>query len=181
MPLPELSPVLSEAEIKNRVSVLARQISADYQDEPLVLIGVLKGAFIFMADLVRRLTIPVEIDFIKASSYGTSDTSSGKVRLSESPGTELEDRHVLIVEDILDTGQTIERLTASIARYRPRSIRVCACIDKKERRKTDFEADYICFSVDKGFLVGYGLDYAEQYRYLPAIFALKNSTSEEAK
>ncbi|MFW6081473.1 MAG: hypoxanthine phosphoribosyltransferase [Desulfosalsimonas sp.] len=181
MPVSELSPVLSEEEIRKRVAALARQISADYREKPLVLIGVLKGAFVFMADLMRQMTTPVEIDFIRASSYGHCSSSSGEVRMNDDLQTELKGRHVLIVEDILDTGLTIERLISCIAAHEPLSVRVCACVDKKERRQKDFEADYVCFSLESGFLVGYGLDYAEKYRYLPAIYALKNSTSEEAK
>ncbi len=181
MPVSELSPVLSEEEIRKRVAALAQQISADYSGEPLVLIGVLKGAFVFMADLVRQMSVPVEIDFIRASSYGHCSSSSGDVRLTEELRTELKGRHVLIVEDILDTGLTIDRLVSCISAHEPLSVRVCACVDKKERRQKDFEADYVCFSVKRGFLVGYGLDYAEKYRYLPAIYALTNSISEEAK
>ncbi len=177
----ELSPVLSEEEIRKRVAELAQQISADYKDEPLVLIGVLKGAFVFMADLARQMTIPVEVDFIRASSYGKSDTSSGEICVSDDQPADLEDKHVLIVEDILDTGLTIERLIARLKALNPRSVRVCVCVNKTERRQNDFDADYICFSVEKGFLVGYGLDYAEKYRYLPAIYALNNPISEEAK
>ncbi|MCF8025137.1 MAG: hypoxanthine phosphoribosyltransferase [Desulfobacteraceae bacterium] len=177
----EFSPVLSEEEIRKRVVDLATQISLDYRDEPLVVIGVLKGAFIFMADLVRQMNIPVEIDFIRASSYGQSDTSSGEVLLADELHTEIAGKHVLIVEDILDTGRTIERLISCIEARGTKSVRVCACVDKKERRETNFNADYICFSVEKGFLVGYGLDYAEKYRYLPAIYALTNSTIEESK
>lgn len=181
MSVPELRPVLSEAEIQKRVSDLAHQISADYRDEPLVLIGVLKGAFVFMADLVRRLEMPVEIEFIRASSYGSQDTSSGEVRLLHELGTDIRDKHALIVEDILDTGLTVEKLVSCLAAYHPRSIRVCACIDKTERRKSELRADYAGFLIEQGFLVGYGLDYAEKYRYLPAIYAIKNSTSEESK
>ncbi|MCF8111430.1 MAG: hypoxanthine phosphoribosyltransferase [Desulfobacteraceae bacterium] len=177
----ELTPVLSEEEIRKRVTDLAQRISADYRDESLVMIGVLKGAFVFLADLVRQMTIPVEVDFIRASSYGKADTSSGKVSFSDDTGTDLEGKHVLLVEDILDTGRTIERLIKRFKAYNPRSVGVCVCVDKPERRENDFKADYVCFLVEKGFLVGYGLDYAEKYRHLPAIYALKNSTSEEAK
>lgn len=177
----ELSPVLSEEEIRKRVADLAKRISADYRDEPLVMIGVLKGAFVFLADLARQMSIPVEIDFIRASSYGEGDTSSGEVSLADDLGTDLEGKHVLVVEDILDTGRTIERLINRFKTLKPRSVRVCVCVDKLERREIDFNADYVCFSVEEGFLVGYGLDYAEKYRHLPAIYTLKNLTSEEAK
>lgn len=177
----ELSPVLSQEEIRKRVADLATQISSDYSNETLIVIGVLKGAFIFLADLVRMMDIPVEIDFIRASSYGHGDTSSGEVMLADELHTEVAGKHILIVEDIIDTGHTIEELISCLKARSPKSVRVCACVDKTQRRETDFKADYICFSVEKGFLVGYGLDYAEKYRYLPAIYSLTNSTSEEAK
>ncbi len=177
--MPELLPILSQEEIREKVARLAQQISDDYKESQLVLIGVLKGAFVFMADLVRNLNIPVEIDFICASSYANSDKSSGDVKILSQLRTDIKDKHVLIVEDILDTGQTIKRLISSFASRQPKSIRVCACIDKMERRQTDSRADYSCHCVSHGFLVGYGLDYAEQYRQLPAIYHLQFSASEE--
>lgn len=177
--MPELLPVLSEEEIQRKVADLARQISADYKDSKPVLIGVLKGAFVFMADLVRRLTIPVEIDFIRASSYGKGETSSGEVRLCDELSTNLEGKDVLIVEDILDTGLTVEKLLSCLSAYQPKSIRVCVCIDKLERRQSATAPDYVCHTVNSGFLVGYGLDYAEKYRHLPAIYHLQFSQRGE--
>lgn len=179
--MPELLPVLSKEEIQEKVARLGQQISADYKDEQLVLIGVLKGAFVFMADLVRSISVPLEIDFITASSYGHCDHSSGDVQVEDDLRIDIRDKHVLIVEDILDTGLTIQRLIACLACHQPRSIRVCACIDKTERRQTDLRPDYWCHRAEEGFLVGYGLDYAEQYRQLPAIYHLQFSASEGKK
>ncbi len=170
--MPELVPLLTENEIKEKVALLSRQISVDYQQRNLVIIGVLKGAFIFMGDLVRRMTIPVEIDFIQLSSYGKGDTSSGTVTLRSDISCDIRDKDILIVEDIVDTGLTVNQLINHLKTYGPRSVRVCTFIDKRERRKTECPVDYIGHSVDCGFLVGYGLDYAEQYRNLPAIYHL---------
>ena len=177
--MPELVPLLTENEIRERVADLAQQISSDYANKKLVMIGVLKGAFIFLADLVRRLKIPVEIDFVRASSYGSSDTSCGEVKLHGGITAEIRDKDVIIVEDILDTGLTVQNLIPALKRLGPKSVKVCACIDKYERRRADCHADYVCHSVESGFLVGYGLDYAEQYRNLPAIYDLKLNSARE--
>jgi hypoxanthine phosphoribosyltransferase len=176
--MPELLPILSQEEIREKVARLAQQISEDYKESQLVLIGVLKGAFVFMADLVRNMDIPVEMDFIRASSYGSSDKSSGDVKLLDDLHTDIRNKDVLIVEDIVDTGQTVEKLISSIKSGAPKSIRVCAFIDKTERRLNNSRADYFCHCVNKGFLVGYGLDYAERYRQLPALYNLQFSASE---
>lgn len=170
--MPELIPVLSEKEIHDKVGMVARKVSADYRDGKLVLIGVLKGAFVFLSDLARQLSIPVEIDFIRYASYGSNDCSSGEVRLLSDIRTDIRDKDVLIVEDIIDSGLTMAALVSHIESFHPRSIRICAFIDKSERRKIDCQADYVCHSVENGFLVGYGLDYAEQYRNLPALYHL---------
>ncbi len=176
--MPEFIPVLTEKDIQEKLSVLAERISTDYQNKSLVLIGVLKGAFVFMADLMRKLTIPVSIDFIWLSSYGDGDVSSGKVTRISDITTDIRGKDVLIVEDIVDTGLTMRALFSCISAYAPRSIKVCAFIDKFGRRQTEFHSDYTCHSVKDGFLVGYGLDYAEQYRHLPAIYELKISNGE---
>lgn len=170
---PELLPVLSAEEIQRKVAHLARRISADYQMENLLLLGVLKGAFVFLSDLIRQLTIPVEIDFIQLSSYGDSHASCGEVSFQSSISADLQGRSLLIVEDIIDTGLTMTQLVKHLQGCNPENIRVCTLIDKFERREIAFEADYVCHAVKSGFLVGYGLDYAEQYRYLPAIYELK--------
>ena len=170
---PELMPVLSKEEIHQKVVSVACRISADYQNEHLLLIAILKGAFVFLSDLARELTIPVEIDFIQLSSYGCNDTSCGEIAFRSDISSDIKGKNVLIVEDIIDTGLTLSRLVKHLDALGPKSIKVCALIDKYERRKIEFEADYVCHMVKSGFLVGYGLDYAEQYRNLPAIYDLK--------
>jgi hypoxanthine phosphoribosyltransferase len=170
--MPELTIVLTKEEIDRRVAVMAQRISEAYKDRHLLLIGVLKGAFIFLGDLARRLTIPVEIDFIQFSSYGKSDASSGDIRLRSDVSSELKGKDILVVEDIVDTGLTMKKLIPHLEAFSPKSVKVCAFIDKRERRKVDYEADYVCHAVKGGFLVGYGLDYAEKYRNLPALYHL---------
>lgn len=164
--------MLTERDIEEKVGRVAQKISSDYKNKPLVLIGVLKGAFIFLADLSKKLSIPVEIDFVRYASYGKGDTSSGRLMLKSDIGIDIADRHVLIVEDIIDSGQTMSALKEHLQSHGPQSIRICTFIDKKERRKIDCDPDYVCHSVENGFLVGYGLDYAEQYRNLPALYSL---------
>lgn len=169
----DLVPVLTEDQIRDKVALLARKISSDYQNENLVLIGVLKGAVVFLSDLMRQLTIPVEIDFVELSSYGNGDTSSGRPMIRKNFSIDLREKHVLVVEDIIDTGLTMAGLVDHLKSYGPKSVRICVMIDKLERRETDISADYVCHTVNGGFLVGYGLDYAEKYRNLPAICHLK--------
>lgn len=169
----ELIPVLKQDDIQKRISVIARRISADYKDRELVLIGVLKGAFIFLSDLIRQLTIPVQIDFISAHSYGASTFSSGNICLTKGLDIEVANKDVLIVEDIVDTGLTLSRLVDYIKSLGPASVKVCALINKLERRESELKIDYVCHVVKKGFLVGYGLDYAENYRNLPEVYCLK--------
>lgn len=174
-----LTPVLTREKIADIIASLARTISSDYQGRPVVLIGVLKGAFIFLSDLVRQLTIPVEIDFVGASSYANRSSSSGQVLLTKPVGIDIKGKHVLIVEDIIDTGLTLVSLIDYLKEMKPAGIKVCAFIDKQERRKVSLQADYVGFVVDKGFLVGYGLDYAEKYRHLSGIFEVEPTASED--
>ncbi|MDX9787223.1 MAG: hypoxanthine phosphoribosyltransferase [Desulfobacterales bacterium] len=177
--LTNLTPVLTKEKIAHIVAELARDISNDYQGRQLVLIGVLKGAFIFLSDLVRHLTIPVEIDFVRASSYAEQSCSSGQVMLTKPVEIDIEGKNVLIVEDIIDTGLTIVSLIEYLKALKPAGIKVCVFIDKHERRKVLFDADYVGYSTDRGFLVGYGLDYAEKYRHLPGIFEVEPTASED--
>ena len=165
------TPVLiGEADIQDRVLELAEQISADYADcEQLVLVGVLKGSFIFLADLSRRLTIPRVIEFIAVSSYGSGSQSSGAVRLVMDVRGNIEDRHVLIVEDIVDTGHTLNYLIGMLKSHNPASVKTCALVRKAERAEVDVDVDYLGFDIPDKWVVGYGLDYAEQYRTLPYI------------
>ena len=163
---PEL---ISEANIQKRVTELAEQISADYADNgDVVLIGVLKGAFIFLADLSRQLTIPRTIEFIAVSSYGAG-SDSGAVRLVMDVRGNIEGRHVLIVEDIVDTGHTLSYLIGMLKSHGPASIRTCALLHKVERAEVDVEIDYVGFGIGDEWVVGYGLDYAEKNRTLPYI------------
>ncbi len=163
--------VLSKQAIQDRVSELGLDITRDYQNKELVVIGVLKGAFIFMADLTRAIDLPVSTDFIQVSSYGGS-SSSGKITLVSSPSQSIEDRHVLLVEDIIDTGLTMQWLAQHFSDQGAASVKICSLIDKSERREHEVKIDYSGFSISEGFLIGYGLDYDERYRNLSAIYHL---------
>jgi hypoxanthine phosphoribosyltransferase len=162
--------LISEAEIQRRVGELAAQISADYSHrEPLVLVGVLKGSFIFLADLSRRLSIPRTIEFIAVSSYENGSVQSGAVRLVMDVRGNIEGKHVLIVEDIVDTGHTLHYLIGIVDSHRPASVRTCTLLHKAERSEVEVELDYVGFNIPDEWVVGYGLDYAEQNRTLPYI------------
>ena len=162
--------MISEQAIEERVTELAAQISADYSDKgDVVLVGVLKGAFIFLADLSRRLTIPRTIEFIAVSSYETGSISSGAVRLVMDVRGNIEDRHVLIVEDIVDTGHTLKYLIGILRSHRPASIKTAALLHKPARAEVDVPIDYVGFGIGDEWVVGYGLDYAEHERTLPYI------------
>jgi hypoxanthine phosphoribosyltransferase len=171
--MPELIPILSKTAIDARVEEIAHRISEDYRDRDLILIGILKGAFIFLSDLIRHLTIPVKVDFMSVSSYGNGMSSTGQIRLHKDVELDLKNRDVLIVEDIVDTGVTLAYLVDYLKSSGAASVRICALIDKRERRQAAVAVDYAGHVVDKGFLVGYGLDYAEFYRNLPEIYHLK--------
>jgi len=164
--------VLSQQQIQDRVKALAAQISRDYAGQDLVVVGVLKGVFIFLADLVRALDRPVQVDFVRLSSYGKSSASSGEVHIGQDVHLPLEGRHVLVVEDIVDAGLTLDFLLHHLAKHQPASVKICCLIDKKERRVVEVPVEYVGFTIDKGFLVGYGLDYAEDYRTYPEVYEL---------
>ncbi len=159
--------------IQKRVKELADQISGDYTGRELIVIGILKGAFIFMADLVRALNIPCRIDFVRVASYGAGSESSGKAVMTKDIETSINGRDILIVEDIIDTGLTLKYLVEWLEERNPHSLKVCALLDKRKKRKVSFEADYVGFTVDDRFLVGYGLDFSERYRFLPEIYVIK--------
>jgi hypoxanthine phosphoribosyltransferase len=165
--------LIAEDRISARVSEFAERISSDYagKDE-LVLVGVLKGAFILLADLSRRLTIPHRVEFIALSSYGKSSVSTGAVRLIMDLRGDIEDKHVLIVEDIVDTGHTLHYLVSLLKTRRPASLRTCALVRKSERAKVEVNIDYLGFDIPDKWVVGYGLDYAERWRTLPYIGVL---------
>lgn len=165
--------VLSREEITRRTVELGAAITRDYADCRLVVIGILKGAFIFTADLVRAIDLPLEIDFIRVASYGDQTCSSGKLKLTKDVELSLAGKDLLLVEDIVDTGRTVNCLKDLLMRHQPRSLRICVLIDKEERQEVAVALDYVGFTVAKGFLVGYGLDYAEQHRHYPAVYHLK--------
>ena len=163
----------SREEIKNKVMAMGKQISEDYAGRELLVVGILKGAFIFMADLVREITVPLEIDFMDVSSYGLSTSSSGEVRIIKDLEYSVQDKDVLIIEDIVDTGLTLKHITEILKTRSPRSIKISCLLDKPSRRKTDIVADYVGYSIPDRFVVGYGLDYAEQYRNYPEVCIIK--------
>ena len=168
--------LISEEDIQSRVSELADQISADYDDgNEVVMVGVLKGSFIFLADLSRRLSIPRTIEFIAVSSYGDGSVSSGAVRLVMDVRGNIEGKHVLIVEDIVDTGHTLKYLIGMMKSHRPASIRTAALVRKPESAEVDVTIDYLGFDIGSEWVVGYGLDFAEQNRTLPYIGVIKPS------
>lgn len=166
--------ILSELKIKEKVRELGSRITEDYSDKNPVLIGILKGSFIFLSDLIRSIDLPISIDFIAVSSYGSEMESSGIVRFLYDLKTSIEDRDVLLVEDIVDTGLTLEYLIENFITRHPKSIKICSLLDKKGARKPGItlNIDYSGFEVPNRFLVGYGLDYDEKYRNLPFIAAI---------
>ena len=168
------SVLLSEAQIQDRIAEMGRQISSDYAGGALTIVGILKGSFIFVADLIRRIapSIPVEVDFISVASYGRSTTSSGTVRLVKDIEVEIEGKDVLIVEDIVDSGRTLTYVTPLLAGRGARSVRIAALLEKPENRGYSGELHYVGFQIPNAFVVGYGLDYAERYRNLPDIRVL---------
>ena len=160
------------AAIQKRVQELGGQISGDYAGRELVVIGILKGAFIFMADLIREISIPCKIDFVGVASYGASSEGSGKVVMTKDIETSIKGRDILIVEDIVDTGLTLQYLVDWLKERNPNSLKICVFLDKRKRRKVSFEADYVGFTIDDGFVVGYGLDFNEQYRFFPDVYVI---------
>ena len=164
---------ISKQEIRQQVKKIAKDITNDYKDREPVLIGVLNGVFIFFSDLVREIAIPLEIDFVRLASYGSSDVSSGKITLTKDIELSVEGKPVIIVEDIIDTGSTLSFLVEHIKEREPESIKICALINKFERREKEIEIDYWGFEINEGFMVGYGLDYNEKFRYLPYILGLE--------
>jgi len=165
--------LISKRKIQTKVKDLARQISSDYAGKEPILIGILNGVVFFFADLVMALTIPSRIDFIRASSYGSSKDSSGAIKLVKDVEIPVRGQDVIVVEDIVDTGLTLSYLVKDLKRRKPASVKICALIDKAERREKEVAIDYCGFRVQEGFLVGYGLDYAEQFRYLPDICVIE--------
>lgn len=165
--------LLEEEVIRKRVEELGRQITQDYQGKDLVLVGILKGAVVFFADLIRHVELPMSMDFMAISSYGNATKSAGVVRILKDLDKDIVGKHIIIVEDIVDSGLTLSFLKENLLSRGAASLRICALLDKPERRKVDIRADYQGFSIPDAFVVGYGLDYAEYYRNLPYIGVLK--------
>ena len=165
--------LLTEAKIKARVEELAAEIARDYEGKDLLMVGVLNGAVIFYMDIMRELDIPLEVNFIRVASYGNGAVSSGTVRILYDLEADVTGKHVLIVEDIIDSGRTLKRLVKLLRERGAADVRCCVLLDKKERREVEMEADYVGFEVPDKFLVGYGLDYAGKYRNLKFIGTLK--------
>jgi hypoxanthine phosphoribosyltransferase len=167
---PELTILFTKDEIAAAVSRLAAEISRDYRDKHPLLIAVLKGSFVFLADLVRQLDFPLEIEFVRLSSYGKGTESSGRVRMAPGAAPQIEGRHVLVIEDIIDTGLTAAFLLDHLRRKKPASLKLCSLTDKEARRRVMVNIDYKGLAVPDKFIVGYGIDCDERYRHLPDIY-----------
>jgi hypoxanthine phosphoribosyltransferase len=173
------SVLIDEESLRNRIVDLGEEISKDYAGRDLLLVGVLKGAVFFMADLMRHLDVPCEIDFMAISSYGTATDSSGVVRILKDLDINIEARHVLIVEDIIDSGLTLSYLMRNLEARAPASLEVCALMTKPERRQIDVPVRYVGFEIPNAFVIGYGLDFAERYRNLPYVAVLADELMPE--
>jgi len=166
----QLNPLFSQEEIASIVKGLADQISKDYEGKELVLVCILKGAFMFLSDLARQIQISLQIDFVRLASYGSGMRTSGKVEITKDIEISIEGKDVLIIEDIIDSGQTLQFLKNRLAFLNPHSVKVCALLDKKARREVNVEAEYVGKEIDNLFVVGYGIDFNEIYRNLPEIY-----------
>lgn len=175
----EVDILYSREQISAKVKELGLRISQDYKGKDLLVIGVLKGAFVFMADLIREIDLPLELDFISVSSYGASTMSSGEVRIVKDLDYPLEGKDVLLVEDIIDTGLTLNYIREIFKKRNPRSVKICCLLDKPSRRESPVRAEYVGFSIEDHFVVGYGLDYAGKYRNYPAVCILKPAVYEK--
>jgi hypoxanthine phosphoribosyltransferase len=167
--------LFSRERIAKEIKRLGREISQDYGDQEIMLVGVLKGSFLFIADLIRELETPAVVDFVRLASYGSGTQTSGIIEFRKELEMPIRDRHVIIVEDIVDSGYTLECLFNKLLLQEPRSLKICTLIDKRARREVDIEADYIGISMDDGFIIGYGLDHNEKYRDLPDIYLVEES------
>lgn len=172
-------PIVTQEQMRSRIRELGRQISADYAGKDLVLVGVLKGAYAFFADLARAIRIPVRVDFLIVTSYGTRAKTSGKVKLVTELTERIKGKDVLLVEDIVDSGLTVQYLTKALAKQKPSSIKVCTLLSKPERRVVNVQVDYVGFRVQNEYVVGYGLDYQQKYRNLPYLAVLDQLSGHE--
>lgn len=174
-----LKVLVSEGDIKVKVAELGKKISEDYKNKNLLMISVLKGSVVFMADLMRSIDIPLRIDFMSVSSYGAGVKTTGVVKIIKDLDIDISGYDLLIVEDILDSGLTLQYITEILEQRNPRSIKLCTLLDKPERRKVDLSPDYKCFTIPDEFVIGYGLDYDEKYRNLPFIGVLNPKVYEK--
>lgn len=172
-------PMISQQEISRRIKDLGRRISEDYQDRDVVMIGVLKGAFAFFADLVRAIHVPIELDFLVVSSYESSAKSTGRVKVISDLTVDIKGQDVIVVEDIVDSGLTLSFLKKKLLMRHPNSLRVCALLDKPERRTINVPIEYVGFTIPNKYVVGYGLDYQNRYRNLPYIAVLDQVGEQE--
>jgi hypoxanthine phosphoribosyltransferase len=170
----KLSVLFTKDEIAATVKRLASEISRDYRGENPILIGILKGSFMFLADLIRQLNFPLEVDFVQLSSYGRGTKSSGKIKVVKGLQSEVKDRHVLVIEDIVDTGLTVAFLLDYLSQKKPASLKLCALTDKPSRHQVPLNIDYLGLTVPDRFIVGYGIDWDERFRYLPDICFLED-------
>ena len=171
--------ILTEEQIQKRICEIAKDFKKIYGDEEMVLICILKGSVMFTADLSRMLGDNVRLEFMQVSSYGDGTTSSGNINIIKDLNTSIEGKHAIILEDIIDTGNTLKALKAELLNRNPKSLKLCAFLDKPSRRTADIDADYVGFEVEDNFLVGYGLDYSQKYRNLPYIAILKREVYEK--
>lgn len=166
--------MLSEEEIVKRAEEIGKQITEDYEGEPVILIGILRGAVLWMADVMKHIDLDVKIDFMACSSYGSETKSSGVVKINKDLEMGIQGKNVIIVEDIVDSGTTLDYLVRYLKNREPKSVKICALLDKPDGRKADIKADYVGFYVEDKFIVGYGLDYDQRYRQLPYISCLED-------
>lgn len=171
----EVEILLEEEKIKQRIAELAEELSRDYEGREVLMIGILNGAVYFLTELTQKMSVPVEIDFMAASSYGSGTVSSGNVVITRDLERSIENKHVIIIEDIIDTGHTLSILVEMLKEQSPASIKTCVLLDKPSRRTVELQADYVGFEIPDAFIVGWGLDYDQKYRNLPYIGVIKNS------
>jgi hypoxanthine phosphoribosyltransferase len=174
-------PIVTQEDMKRRIEELGRQIASDYAGKDLILVGILKGAFAFYADLARAIRTPLHVDFLIVTSYGAKAKTSGKVKMVTDLTEDIKGRDVLLVEDIVDSGLTVQYLVKTLSKRKPRSIKVCSLLSKPERRHTAVKVDYVGFEISNKYVVGYGLDYQQQYRNLPYLAVLDKVDEEGHK
>ncbi|MCX7857471.1 MAG: hypoxanthine phosphoribosyltransferase [Deltaproteobacteria bacterium] len=175
-----LVPLLGREEIERIVKRIAKEIERDFADEEIIFVCLLKGSFVFASDLIRNVDNPCTVDFLRVSSYGDRMSSSGEIKIIKDLEVDINGKNVIIVEDIVDSGLTLKYVKELLLERGPKRLKICTLLDKRARRKVDLECDYIGYSFDDGFVVGYGIDYAEKYRNLPDIYILKNDRLEES-